>query len=196
VKLEWREDLARVGRFGAPARARGAAFEDCLQIDAEDVDFDLGADGGARTLHFAARNVDRYLTGHLPPDPAADRWKAFDLAHGLPRLLDSQSEAWTPQMLSLDRLAAFSLKKGCYPGQEIVARTHYLGQAKRELARVVGARLQSGSGITAAGQALGTIVAAIGEEALAVVSVDRPPAPWESDGAVCTPEALLTGLER
>ena len=68
--------------------------------------------------------------------PATDAaWLADDLAHGLPRLDESQREAWTPQMLSLERLHAFSLKKGCYPGQEIVARTHYLGQAKRALAQ-------------------------------------------------------------
>ena len=43
-------------------------------------------------------------------------------------------------MLGLDRLAAFSVRKGCYPGQEIVARTHFLGQAKRRLARLVADR--------------------------------------------------------
>ena len=68
-----------------------------------------------------------------PDAPACDRWAAIDLAHGLPRLADAQSGQWTPQQLSLDRLRAYSVKKGCYPGQEIVARTHFLGQAKRGL---------------------------------------------------------------
>jgi tRNA-modifying protein YgfZ len=53
----------------------------------------------------------------------------------------AQSEQWTPQMLNLEHLHAFSLKKGCYPGQEIVARTHYLGQAKRQLRIIQGAHL-------------------------------------------------------
>ena len=61
------------------------------------------------------------------------RWFAHDLHAGLPRLPASQREQWTPQQLSLERLHAFSVKKGCYPGQEIVARTHFLGKAKRGL---------------------------------------------------------------
>jgi tRNA-modifying protein YgfZ len=64
---------------------------------------------------------------------ADEKWREIDLQHGLPRLDNSQSELWTPQMLSLERLKAFSIKKGCYPGQEIVARTHFLGQSKRHL---------------------------------------------------------------
>jgi tRNA-modifying protein YgfZ len=43
-------------------------------------------------------------------------------------------------MLGLERLCAYSVKKGCYPGQEIVARTHFLGQAKRSLARLAAPR--------------------------------------------------------
>jgi hypothetical protein len=39
-------------------------------------------------------------------------------------------------MLALERLHAYSLRKGCFPGQEIVARTHYLGRSKRRLVRV------------------------------------------------------------
>ena len=65
-----------------------------------------------------------------------DRWRMQDIAHGLPRLGRAQLEAFTPQMLRLDRLNAYSVKKGCYPGQEIVARTHFLGQAKRQLTRL------------------------------------------------------------
>lgn len=64
------------------------------------------------------------------------RWRLDDIAHGLPRLGDSQVEAFTPQMLGLERLHAFSVKKGCYPGQEIVARTHFLGKAKRSSLRM------------------------------------------------------------
>ena len=69
------------------------------------------------------------------------RWRDADIQHGLPRLSETQIELWTPQMLSLEQLNAFSLKKGCYPGQEIVARTHYLGQAKRQTRLVQGQHL-------------------------------------------------------
>ncbi len=71
------------------------------------------------------------------PDPEASaRWQLDDLRCGLPRLSADQSDKWTAHMLGLERLAAFSLKKGCYPGQEIIARTHYLGRSKRRLLRV------------------------------------------------------------
>lgn len=81
----------------------------------------------------------------------AAEWAVEDLAHGLPRLAPQADAGYTPQMLGLARLHAYSVKKGCYPGQEIVARTHFLGQAKRELRRLacsdsidVGERLAGG----------------------------------------------------
>ena len=84
-----------------------------------------------------------------------------------------RAEAWTPQMLSLERLAAFSLKKGCYPGQEIVARTHYLGKSKRSLVRIEGRDLASGQSLLGgAGEELGQLASATddGRQALAVAA--------------------------
>lgn len=115
------------------------------------------------------------------PEPAnaeqAARWHACDIAQGFPRLGTDQRERWTPQMLSLERFSAFSLKKGCYPGQEIVARTHYLGQAKRGLVRIAGADLRAGGSLSAeaGGPAVGEIVCATadGVEALAVVPLEK-----------------------
>jgi tRNA-modifying protein YgfZ len=91
---------------------------------------------------------------------ADNKWYEIDLLHGFPRLDDSQSESWTPQMLSLERLNAFSIKKGCYPGQEIVARTHFLGQSKRHL---IGIRSDSesyelGEDVIHNGETLGHVV--------------------------------------
>lgn len=54
---------------------------------------------------------------------------------GIPQLDDTTSEKFTPHMLNLDLLGAVSFDKGCYPGQEIVARTHYLGDSRRRLGR-------------------------------------------------------------
>ena len=112
------------------------------------------------------------------PDPAwTASWRARDIASGFPRLGPDQRESWTPQMLSLDRFSAYSLKKGCYPGQEIVARTHYLGQAKRGLIRIAGAGLAAGGAVAAEanGPAIGEIVCATadGEQALAVAALDK-----------------------
>ena len=66
----------------------------------------------------------------------ARRWLEEDIRCGIPRLL-AEGGTHTAHMLSLDRLHAISLSKGCYPGQEIVARTHYLGQSKRRLGALI-----------------------------------------------------------
>jgi hypothetical protein len=57
----------------------------------------------------------------------------LDLNTGLAWLDTANSEEYIPQMLNLDKLGGISFTKGCYTGQEVVARTHYLGQVKREL---------------------------------------------------------------
>jgi folate-binding protein YgfZ len=54
---------------------------------------------------------------------------------GIPEILSSQSENYTPHMLNLDLLGAVSFDKGCYTGQEVVARTQFLGNSKRRLMR-------------------------------------------------------------
>ncbi len=66
------------------------------------------------------------------PDSSA-QWRYFDIISGIPWLNAETSEEFIPQMLNLDKLGGISFTKGCYTGQEIVARTHYLGKAKREM---------------------------------------------------------------
>ena len=61
------------------------------------------------------------------------QWLTLDILSGIPWLSVATSEQFIPQMLNLDKLGGISLTKGCYTGQEIVARTHYLGKAKRAL---------------------------------------------------------------
>jgi len=60
-----------------------------------------------------------------------DAWKASDLDKGICWLCPETSAQFLPQMLGFDQLGAVNFRKGCYPGQEIVARTHYLGKVKR-----------------------------------------------------------------
>lgn len=61
------------------------------------------------------------------------QWCLLDIISGIPWLTTETSEEFIPQMLNLDKLGGISFNKGCYTGQEIVARTHYLGQAKRAM---------------------------------------------------------------
>ena len=70
------------------------------------------------------------------------RWRLADIQAGIPCVGLAISEEFVPQMLNLDLLGGISFSKGCYTGQEIVARTHYLGNLKRRMFR-----LQSASDI-------------------------------------------------
>jgi folate-binding protein YgfZ len=60
---------------------------------------------------------------------------AFLAENGYPHIGVEQTEQFTPHMLNLDLLGAISFDKGCYTGQEIVARTHYKGASKRRTLR-------------------------------------------------------------
>ncbi|ALN58395.1 aminomethyltransferase [Lysobacter enzymogenes] len=189
VAIGAREDQVIEGRFGAPERAAGAVIDG----DGDDsVEIDLSGDGGARTLRIVATGRAAAADADL-----AERWAEADLRHGLPRLPASQAGQWTPQQLSLDRLRGYSVKKGCYPGQEIVARTHFLGKAKRGLAlyRCEGP-VETGAKLMAGEETLGEIVARAGEWALAVAGLDREPTPAQAGATLLQPQPLSAGLER
>lgn len=70
------------------------------------------------------------IAGTADPDAAA-AWEHAELAAGIPEVYPATSGQFVAQMLNLDRLGAVSFTKGCYPGQEIVARAHHLGRVKR-----------------------------------------------------------------
>ena len=65
----------------------------------------------------------------------ADCWSWLDIQAGIPEVLPETVEAFVPQMVNLGALDGISYKKGCYPGQEVVARMHYLGKLKRRMYR-------------------------------------------------------------
>ncbi len=65
----------------------------------------------------------------------ADCWTWLDIQAGIPEVLPDTVEAFVPQMVNLEALDGISYKKGCYPGQEVVARMHYLGKLKRRMYR-------------------------------------------------------------
>ena len=62
-------------------------------------------------------------------------WERADIAAGLPQIYTATSEAFVAQMLNLDLLGAIAFDKGCYTGQEVIARAHYRGRVKRRLQR-------------------------------------------------------------
>ncbi len=124
--------------------------------------------------------VDTLGAAECPPSD----WQLADIRAGLPTVTAATSEAFLPQMLNLDRIGGVSFDKGCYVGQEVIARTHYLGQVKRRLYRVRLPRSQPvalGTRLIEAGESVGQVVNAApddgGQEFLAVVRCDRAHSP-------------------
>lgn len=103
-----------------------------------------------------------------------DDLRLDQLRAGMPEIYGAQSEQFTPHMLNLDLLGAVSLEKGCYTGQEIIARTHFRGATKRRLHRFESAEpVSPGDKVSEDGRNVGEVVNAIGRDLLAVVPVDK-----------------------
>ena len=191
LKIGAQVDCQVSGAFAWPDSARNAR---------------IGVNGDRVELDYGDRTEPRALRIHAGPVPALDdpqaraRWAAYDLQHGLPRLPTTQREQWTPQQLSLERLAAFSVKKGCYPGQEIVARTHFLGKAKRGLVLFEAeSPVTPGTEVSNGSHAIGTLVSASNGErhlALAVLPLEREAVALKADGIALREIPLSDGLQR
>ena len=140
----------------------------------------------------AARVLEALAAGAEKADP--ERWEWLDITAGIPTVLPATQETFVPQMVNLDLIGGVSFEKGCYPGQEIVARMHYRGTLKQRmyLARITGAeKPQPGDKLYSpafGNQSCGTIVNAArspadGFDALAVIqiaSADAGGVHWKS----------------
>ncbi len=71
-----------------------------------------------------------------PPATVERDWRLADIRAGIPRVYAETSEAFVAQMLNLDLVEGISFSKGCYTGQEIIARTQHLGRIKRRMFRL------------------------------------------------------------
>jgi hypothetical protein len=139
------EDLVGMGYAGAGADARlsskvgalpqvvdGSLTRDGLtviRIPGPQPRFELYGDLEGMKALWSELDAEALASG------AAD-WALLDILCGIPTVLAGTREAFVPQMANLDRVDGLSFKKGCYPGQEIVARTHYLGKLKRRMYRL------------------------------------------------------------
>jgi len=113
----------------------------------------------------------------------ANVWELLNIQAGIPVIVAQTSEAFVPQMANMELINGVSFKKGCYTGQEIVARMHYLGKLKRRMYRILidtddvptaGDKLVTSDSNTS--QEIGTLVNAQhhpdkGVEALAVIQI-------------------------
>ena len=113
------------------------------------------------------------------------------IAAGLPFIGAAQSEAFTPHMLNLDLLDAISLTKGCYTGQEVVARTHYKGATKRRTLRFSSSEpLAVGDKVADGERDVGEVLNVADHALLAVVPVDRADTALVVNGCPLTREPL------
>ncbi len=131
-------------------------------------------------VDFAARNATQKELGF---ETTVDNWLLENLRAGIPEIWLSQSEKFTPHMLNLDMLDIVSLDKGCYPGQEIIARTHFRGTSKRRCLRFESTDpLSPGDKISDGQRDIGEVVNAIGNDLLAVVPIEKKDAALEVNG--------------
>jgi tRNA-modifying protein YgfZ len=176
VKLgEAREDMVCLGVAGAQASAllqkvlapppgerMGVARVDAvtiIQLDAARYQLVLPAERAPAlwdALVLQARPV------------GAPVWRWLDTRAGIPWISPRTQEQFVPQMTNFDRFGALTYGKGCYPGQEIVARTHYLGKIKR--------RMYLGHVDSAAAPGDELFSAAFGEQSCGMI-VNAAPAP-------------------
>jgi folate-binding protein YgfZ len=161
------------------------------------------AELAAQRAELAAQRAELAMQ---PADPAAQRaelapsvnplgdlrWRRADIAAGVPQVYPETHELFVAQMLNIDLLGGISFDKGCYTGQEIIARTHYRGTIKRRMLRFTAncAVPAPGTRVLHAGSHCGEVVdACVAEpesghscELLAVVSLDRALEPLTLDG--------------
>lgn len=104
------------------------------KVTLEDASARLCVVGSAQETGRALRCVERAAAITAP---SGDRtaWHAADIADGLPQVFAATSETFVAQMLNLDCVGGIAFDKGCYTGQEIIARAHYRGRVKRRMQR-------------------------------------------------------------
>jgi folate-binding protein YgfZ len=120
------------------------------------------------------------LATHATP-VGAPVWDWLRLNAGIPMIVAATQELFVPQMVNLEAIGGVSFQKGCYPGQEIVARSQYLGKMKRRMFLAhVDTLAAPGDSLYSAdvpGQATGTVVNAApapdgGFDILAVAQIE------------------------
>jgi folate-binding protein YgfZ len=137
------------------------------------------------------------LPGSLPTLSEQD-WALSEIAAGVPNLTQETVEAYVPQMLNLQHLQGVHFKKGCYTGQEVIARMHFLGQLKKSLYRLAftGPQPVPGTRVMAGDKAVGEVVNAAmagpdGGQCLAVLRHDSAAASLSLEHALDAALVLL-----
>jgi tRNA-modifying protein YgfZ len=130
----------RLAKFILRAKVKIDDVSASLTIDGRIGDEDVAATGDPGTLARIALEPRRWLLIRAagtsgPAFGDRQRWRRLDIAAGQPQVYAATSEEFVAQMLNLDALGAIAFDKGCYTGQEVIARAHYRGRVKRRMQR-------------------------------------------------------------
>jgi len=134
----------------------------------------------------AAASVWNALSAHAKA-AGTPAWQWLEIRAGIPLITEATKEAFVPQMANLDKIGGVSFHKGCYPGQEVVARTQYLGKVKRHLYRF------HASGTVVAGMPVST--ADLPEHACGMVANASPAPDGGCDGLAVVLEGTIANSE-
>ena len=112
------------------------------RIDGNEISWRHASDGRVMRLRPAsaelnASGINTIVASDHPSaqETALAAWQLADIAAGLPEITESTRGEFVAQMLNLDALGGISFTKGCYTGQEVIARAHYRGRVKRRAQR-------------------------------------------------------------
>jgi folate-binding protein YgfZ len=231
--IKWADDIFAIvpRELASPCAARLKKFVMRAKVSVEDKTGEYSVAGIFAGTDSIAPNVlpPQCVTAALPQDPSrafligespaalasdvthdADferRWRAADIRAGLPQIFAATQEQFVAQMLNLDLVDGINFKKGCYTGQEIIARTQHLGRIKRRTMRLAlpAGHYAPGDALRIADGRRGTVVDAVESgdgqcEALAVLPLQANAGAAEeiADGdkvSVGTPLELPYGLD-
>lgn len=133
-----RDDCISVGIWGPDSRSVledvfGAApgnMLDCVSV-ADCVLVQMDADGTRFEAVLPADSAQLQALAERASQMPESAWQALQIAAGIARIEPATMEAFVPQVLNYDLTGHISFTKGCYTGQEVVARLHYRGKSKR-----------------------------------------------------------------
>lgn len=116
--------LARRGFIGAPGPPDSALENDatvCAQV------------AGIVPRQLIIGEAAAMESFDTAPTASDDMWRLVDILSGLPQVYPVTAEEFIPQFINLDRVGGLSFTKGCYPGQEIIARLRHRGRVKQRM---------------------------------------------------------------
>jgi len=207
TSMEVLEEGRIIGLIGENA-ARSVAGEDASIPSFPGQMIRLGGDY-LISLEPTAEGTARYQWWQLSRDTSPPEqleslcetaWNAASIAAGVPWLTENTRGGFVPQMLNLQHLQGIHFKKGCYTGQEVIARMHFLGQLKKSLFRLqvdgAGAPPTPGTRLLHGTAAVGEIINStkLSDDRAAILAVIRHTAQDQPLTLEGSPNASITWL--